>query len=90
MRLWGGSAESNFVAFIENARLILANPITIYLQNIEDQQRSYITKIETYESSIAGYVEYYNGRATAVSSIPGNNAMLVAYISCVRSMKTPT
>ena len=90
MRLWSRGAESNFVAFIENARLVLANPFTVYLQKIESQQRPNITKVEADESSIGGCVEYHDGRATAVFSIPGNNAMLITYVSCVRSMKHPT
>jgi hypothetical protein len=90
MRLWEGSAESNLVTFIENACLVLANLFTIYLQNIEGQQGPYFTKVEAYKCSITGHIEYDNGRATAVFSIPSNNAMLIAYISRVRSMKHPT
>jgi len=83
MRLWEESAESNLVTFIENARLVLADPFTVDLQK-EGQQGPYITKVEAYEGSVTGYVEYHNGRATAVFSIPSNNAMLIAYISRVR------
>lgn len=90
MRLWEESAESNLVAFIENACLVLANLFTVYLRNIKGQQGSYFTKIEPYKRSITGHIEYHNGRATAVFSIPSNNAMLIAYISHVRSMKHPT
>jgi hypothetical protein len=84
LRLWEGSAKRNLVTFIENARLVLANLFTVNLQKIEGQQGPYITKVKAYECSVAGYVEYHNGRTTAVLSIPSNNAMLITYISCVR------